>query len=189
MDMQTAIEQYSPLKSLLTTAEIDAEIREELEFHLHMRTQDNLRAGMTPEEARRDAHERFGDFEASRRACRRITLGPRLVLRRLQTLLLVVLLGTVVYQAVLLFKLQNSNRDEIESLTQLVAQLRNGRETASDDDATMPYIQLNPDPHRDVIVAGNSAKMEVLPGWSTMDDPLRQPWCDWRTLEMQTEYD
>jgi predicted permease len=38
----------------------DREIREELEFHLEMRTRDNIAAGMTPAEARADAERRFG---------------------------------------------------------------------------------------------------------------------------------
>ena len=36
--------------------EIDAEYR----FHVDMRTEENLRRGMAPEEARRDAERRFG---------------------------------------------------------------------------------------------------------------------------------
>ena len=135
---------------------------------------------MTPEEARRDAHERFGDFEANRRACRKIALGPRLIFHRLQTLMLVVLLGTVVYQGVLLFQLQNSSRDEIESLTQLVQQLRNGRETVSKEANTMQYLQLEVDPYRYINIAEHSSALE---DWSTTDDPLAQPWCDWETLE------
>ena len=133
MDIQRAIEQYSPLSSLLNTAEIDAEIREELEFHIEMRTRDNLQAGMSLEEASHAAQQRFGDFEASRRACRKIALGPRILFQRLQTLLLLTLLVTVVYQAMLLFQLQSSSRDEIESLMQLVEELRSGSERTDEE--------------------------------------------------------
>ncbi|HEX5707554.1 MAG TPA: ABC transporter permease, partial [Pyrinomonadaceae bacterium] len=41
--------------------EIEREIEEELRFHIEMRTEENLRAGMTPDEARRDAERRFGN--------------------------------------------------------------------------------------------------------------------------------
>lgn len=38
----------------------DREIRDELEFHLEMRTRDSIAAGMSPEDARADAERRFG---------------------------------------------------------------------------------------------------------------------------------
>ncbi|HMF57157.1 MAG TPA: ABC transporter permease, partial [Pyrinomonadaceae bacterium] len=44
----------------------DRELAEELEAHLQMHIEDNLRSGMTPEEARRDAHIRFGGVEATK---------------------------------------------------------------------------------------------------------------------------
>lgn len=48
----------------------DAETRDELRFHLEMETEKNLRAGMTPREARRRAHVRLGGVGAIREAVR-----------------------------------------------------------------------------------------------------------------------
>ena len=48
----------------------DAEVQEELRFHLEMETEKNLRAGMTPREARRRAHFRLGGVEAIRETVR-----------------------------------------------------------------------------------------------------------------------
>ncbi|MGA9995891.1 MAG: ABC transporter permease [Pyrinomonadaceae bacterium] len=42
------------------------ELAEELEAHLQMHIEDNLRSGMTPEEARRDAHIKLGGVEATK---------------------------------------------------------------------------------------------------------------------------
>ena len=42
----------------------DSEIAEEFESHIRMQTEDNMRAGMTPEEARRAAVLKFGAVEA-----------------------------------------------------------------------------------------------------------------------------
>ena len=39
---------------------IHREIEEELQFHLEMRAAEHIRQGMTPEEARRAAEQRFG---------------------------------------------------------------------------------------------------------------------------------
>ena len=48
----------------------DAEAQEELRFHLEMETEKNLRAGMDPREARRQAHVRLGGVDAIREAVR-----------------------------------------------------------------------------------------------------------------------
>jgi macrolide transport system ATP-binding/permease protein len=48
----------------------EREFAGELEAHLQMHVEDNLRAGMTPEEARRDACLKLGGLEATRQAYR-----------------------------------------------------------------------------------------------------------------------
>src|SRR5690348_14235843 len=48
------------LLALWRSERIHSEINEELAFHIDQRTQDNVRAGMPPEEARREAERRFG---------------------------------------------------------------------------------------------------------------------------------
>ena len=48
------------------------DVDDELSFHLQMRTEEYLAAGMTPAEARAEAMRRLGDLETSRRTCRRI---------------------------------------------------------------------------------------------------------------------
>ena len=53
-------ELYRRVRALLRSESIHGEIDEEMRFHIDMRTEANVRAGMTPEEARRDAEHRFG---------------------------------------------------------------------------------------------------------------------------------
>ncbi len=48
------------LSNLVRRQDLNPEIDEELQFHLDARVQDNLAAGMSEEEARRDALQRFG---------------------------------------------------------------------------------------------------------------------------------
>ncbi|HJR05666.1 MAG TPA: ABC transporter permease [Pyrinomonadaceae bacterium] len=48
----------------------DRELAEELETHLQMHIEDNLRSGMTPEEARRDAYIKLGSVEATKEKVR-----------------------------------------------------------------------------------------------------------------------
>src|SRR3569833_1522340 len=49
---------------------IDAEMDAELESHLAMRVADLMRAGLSPEAARREAMRRFGDFDTAQRQLR-----------------------------------------------------------------------------------------------------------------------
>ena len=43
--------------------DVEADVDDELRFHLEMRQRDYERRGLTPDEARRAARERFGDAE------------------------------------------------------------------------------------------------------------------------------
>src|SRR5215467_5059418 len=48
----------------------ERELREELEAHFQMHVEDNIRAGMTPEEARRAARVKFGSVDSAEEAVR-----------------------------------------------------------------------------------------------------------------------
>lgn len=54
------------LANLLRPARVTEEIEEELRFHIEARTADNIAAGMSPEDAQRDAVRRFGSAALSR---------------------------------------------------------------------------------------------------------------------------
>jgi hypothetical protein len=49
---------------------IDAEMDDEIDSHVAMRVADLVRAGMSPDDARREAMRRFGDFQDARRRLR-----------------------------------------------------------------------------------------------------------------------
>jgi hypothetical protein len=49
----------SRLKGLLKIHRVERDVENELRAHIEMRAQDNLAAGMSPEEARYDAQRRF----------------------------------------------------------------------------------------------------------------------------------
>ncbi len=51
---------YRRVRALLRSESIHEEIDEEMRFHIEMRAEENVRRGMTPEEARREAERRFG---------------------------------------------------------------------------------------------------------------------------------
>ncbi|HEY0101247.1 MAG TPA: ABC transporter permease [Pyrinomonadaceae bacterium] len=53
---------YRRVRALICKEAIHNEIDEEMRFHIDMREEENVRQGMSPEEARRDAERRFGRF-------------------------------------------------------------------------------------------------------------------------------
>jgi putative ABC transport system permease protein len=66
------------LRALLFRSREEAEMEEELRFHLEMETEKNVRAGMSPEEARRRAHLAFGGTEKVKEEVRDARGAPAL---------------------------------------------------------------------------------------------------------------
>ena len=66
MKMKTIRAWSSRLRNLLRKEQLERELHEELASHLAMHIEDNLRAGMTPEEARRDALMKLGGVEQAK---------------------------------------------------------------------------------------------------------------------------
>jgi predicted permease len=66
------------LKGLLRKEQVEEEMDAEMRFHLMMRAQENVRSGMTPERAMRDARRRFGSLDRVKDAAREIKGGGML---------------------------------------------------------------------------------------------------------------
>src|SRR5580658_287341 len=60
------------LRAFFSVSELDRELDAELESHLAMLTDENIRRGMTPEEARRAAHLRVGARESTKELHREV---------------------------------------------------------------------------------------------------------------------
>jgi predicted permease len=58
------------LRALGQRRAVKQEIDEELRFHIEQRTAENIAAGMSPEEAAREARKRFGNVQTVREQCR-----------------------------------------------------------------------------------------------------------------------
>jgi hypothetical protein len=61
---------WTRLRSLWQRHAVKREIDEELRFHLDQRTAENIAAGMSPDEAAREARKRFGNVQSVREDCR-----------------------------------------------------------------------------------------------------------------------
>jgi predicted permease len=66
---------YFRLYGLLFKNRVEQEMDEELRFHMQMRVRENIRRGMSQDEARLDAVERFGNLTRIKEACRDIKGG------------------------------------------------------------------------------------------------------------------
>jgi predicted permease len=66
MKMRTTRTWYMRLRGLFRKEQMNGELSEELASHLEMHTADNVRAGMTPEEARRNALIKLGGVEQTK---------------------------------------------------------------------------------------------------------------------------
>jgi predicted permease len=70
MVMARLVEQVRRLRSVLRRRAIEDGLAEEIRFHLDHQTEKYIRAGMTPDEARRQAHIRFGGVERMKESTR-----------------------------------------------------------------------------------------------------------------------
>jgi macrolide transport system ATP-binding/permease protein len=74
---------FARLRALMTRNRLDRELDEELRFHLEMQTEDNRRAGMSPEKARDAAVRRLGGLESVKEEYR-----ERLTFTQIETIML-----------------------------------------------------------------------------------------------------
>ncbi len=106
------------------TREIQADIREELEFHLALATEDHERGGMPAAEARQEALRRFGDLSAIESTCRRVQLGERRMLQRVQVSLTLVGVATLLLLIVTAYRNQTHQDAALVELQRSVQRLQ-----------------------------------------------------------------
>ncbi|MCP3918597.1 MAG: hypothetical protein GY711_23870 [bacterium] len=105
---------------------VQAEIDEELAFHLDASARELVRAGAEPKEAACEARRRFGDLADIRRACRRQKLGERIVIQRIQMVLILLLVLSVGVLAQQWSSTSRQQQDAIHALRNHVAELSRG---------------------------------------------------------------
>src|SRR5918995_4460208 len=68
--MRRVMEGWRRLRSLRRRNELESRLEQEIRFHIDGQTEKNLRAGMAPEEARRQALIKFGGVERAKESTR-----------------------------------------------------------------------------------------------------------------------
>ncbi len=85
--------------------QIAADLDDEFAFHLDEIERELLEAGLDPAEARAAARRRFGDVTRIRKQCLRVALGERIMLQRVNFVLMVTVLLAVAVLSVQIFLL------------------------------------------------------------------------------------
>jgi RNA polymerase sigma-70 factor (ECF subfamily) len=160
-------------------AEIDREIVDELEFHVEMRTLDGIRAGMSPAAAREAALAKFGDFERIRRRCHRTLLGERIMLQRIQAVIMVVLLLAVVALGYQNYMAQRANEQTLADLRAALTKLS----------ASAPVSDWHADRPRVVETSPASGATDVDPATSEIRVTFNKAMADrsWSWVQVSKE--
>ncbi len=126
MSFMRSLAVYARLPDPRPLDQIDEEIRDELEFHIHMRTLDGVRAGLAPDEARQEAMSRFGDLARIERDCRRILAGDRIMLQRFQAVLTLLLVAAVAFLAVRFYQYQRASEVALAKMNETLERMAAG---------------------------------------------------------------
>ncbi len=97
--------------------QIAADLDDEFAFHLDELVRELLETGLDPAEARAAARRRFGDVTRIRKQCLRVALGERIMLQRINVVLMVTVLLAVAVLSVQIFLLTGQLRREAPAET------------------------------------------------------------------------
>jgi hypothetical protein len=99
-------------------------VDDEFAFHLAAAQAELTDAGTSPEEARHAALERFGDPRKYRRQCRRIAMKERIMLQRINAVLMVIVLLAVIGVSVQMYLTQRYNSLALADITRQLSTMR-----------------------------------------------------------------
>lgn len=105
--------------------EIDDEIAEELQLHLDLMAEEQMRQGVGPDEARRQAAERFGDFDSLVRQCRVEKQGDAPMWKRVQTILTALVFVVVLLMGVRQWSSEAATAQYMNQTTKYLSKIDN----------------------------------------------------------------
>lgn len=125
-----------------TAAQIEADVREELDGHVDKLVEEQVRIGVSEDDARREAAAMFGDVDRYAAECRRIALGDRLLVRRLMSLACLALLATTGYLGWRVWQSEQQARDLRRQLAATEAdRTSDAEEREAPDDEVAAWVE------------------------------------------------
>jgi hypothetical protein len=117
--------------------QIDREIDEEITFHLDSLAREFAAEGASPAESRAMAVERFGDVDAIRAQCRRIALEDRIMLQKINLVVMLIVLMAVIGVSLYVVVTQKHNTLALQAITAEITNMKFEAEGASRDRAAI----------------------------------------------------
>jgi len=102
--------------------QLETDLADELEFHLERRRREYEREGLDSAAARRAAALRFGDVQRIKAQCRRIARKERIMLQKINLVLMIVVLMAVVGVSVQMYVTQRYNTLAIQAMSAQLAE-------------------------------------------------------------------
>jgi len=110
--------------------QLEADLADEFEFHLAQRRREYERQGLDAAQARRAAADRFGDVQRIKAQCRRIAREERIMLQKINLVLMIVVLLVVIGVSVQMYITQRSNTLAIQAMSAQLAEQAMERKAA-----------------------------------------------------------
>ena len=104
--------------------QIDAEIDDELTFHIEQVTRELIEAGQSDDDAKVNALARFGDIQQVKAQCKRIALEERIMLQRINLVLMIVVLLAVAFVSVQMYVTQKHNTLALQAIVADIAGMK-----------------------------------------------------------------
>ncbi|QDT68275.1 hypothetical protein MalM25_11960 [Planctomycetes bacterium MalM25] len=124
------------------TAEIDDEIEEELRLHLDLLALERVGEGLSEREAQEQAAGRFGDLDSIKRRCRVEKQGDVPMLKRVQTVLTLLLLVAVGWLGVREYVSANATTQYMNQTTDFLRTIRGDLADLREDMASVAMAPL-----------------------------------------------
>ena len=113
--------------------QIDAEIDDELAFHIDQATRELVEAGQSDDDAKVNALARFGNVNTIKTQCKRIALEERIMLQRINLVLMIVVLLGVAFVSVQMYVTQKHNTLALQAIVSDLADMKTTAAQASRD--------------------------------------------------------
>ena len=104
--------------------QIEAQIDEELTFHIEQATRELLDDGLSVHDAKVSALARFGDVNKIKTQCKRIALKERIMLQRINLVLMIIVLVAVAFVSVQMYVTQKSNTRALQTIVSDLAVMK-----------------------------------------------------------------